>query len=55
MYKIFALLLFFYAGWQILTAVNAPSSGQGLGQVVWALVAIVVGLHLWRKISTEEK
>ena len=49
MTKIFAVLLFLYAGWQIYTFTNAPSSGQGLGQIFWALVAILGGMFLWKK------
>jgi hypothetical protein len=35
--KIFAILLFFYAAWQIFTAFSASRQGQGFAQIFWAL------------------
>lgn len=49
MRKIFAILLFLYAGWQVLTCFAAPNQGQGLGQLIWAILAIAGGVYLWKR------
>jgi hypothetical protein len=47
--KVIAGLLFFYALWQIVTCLNAPSQGQVIGQIVWAIVAVGGGVYLWKQ------
>lgn len=49
MRKVFAVLLFLYAAWQVFTFANAPTRGQGLGQLIWALLAIAGGIYLLKK------
>jgi hypothetical protein len=49
--KIFAILLFFYAAWQIFTAFSASRQGQGFAQIFWALLATAGGVYLLRKQS----
>ena len=54
MRKLFAVFLFLYAAWQIITSINTATqygSGQGLGQIIWAILAIVGGIYLWKKSS----
>lgn len=53
--KILAGLLFFYALWQIVTSVDALSQGQGLGQWVWAALAIGGGVYLWKRSGAGKK
>ncbi|MBL7084504.1 MAG: hypothetical protein ISS43_00135 [Candidatus Omnitrophica bacterium] len=52
MRKIIAALLFLYAVWQIISSISTATqygSGQGLGQIIWAILAIVAGVYLWKK------
>ena len=52
MRKIIAVFLFLYAAWQTISSVNTAAqygSGQGLGQIIWALLAIAAGVYLWKR------
>ena len=45
----FAIMLFLFAGWQVLTFFGAPNQGQAIGQIIWALLAIAGGVYLIKK------
>lgn len=52
MRKFFAVLLFLYAAWQTITFISTTAQyggGQGLGQLIWAILAIAGGVYLWKK------
>lgn len=49
MRKIFAILLFVYAGWQVFTCFTAPNQGQGFGQIIWAVLAVAGGVYLLKR------
>jgi Na+/proline symporter len=54
----FAIILFCYAGWQILTSVGTAmqyGTGQGLGQIFWALLAVLGGIYLVRKSKKQKE
>ena len=51
--KIFAVILFLYAAWQIFTSVGALTQGQGFAQLLWALLAILGGIYLLKKAKNK--
>lgn len=55
---ILAIILFLYAAWQLLTFLNTYSNiskGQGLGQIAWALIAILLGVYLLKRKLNKTK
>ena len=46
--KLLASLLFLYALWQVITAIGALQTGQGLAQIFWAVLATLGGVYLWK-------
>jgi len=49
MRKVFAILLFLYAAWQVFNFGSGYNRGQNLAQIMWALLAILGGIYLWRR------